>query len=81
MKNLRASPSAALTFLRDLLPTITSPVFSDIVIVLQGGTGYDTRPTEHVVVNVVWGAYEVKPFRLVFVWRFGKAIWSTFRGS
>ena len=66
MKNLRGSPSAALAFLRALLPTITSPVFSDVVIVLQEGTFYEIISTEYILLNVVRGAYEVKPFHLVF---------------
>ena len=64
--NLKVSPSATLTFLRALLPTITSPVFSDVVVVLQDSTCYWVLSTGDVLLNVVRGAYEVKPFRLVF---------------
>ena len=66
MKNLRVSPSTALTSLRGLLPTITSSVFSDVVIVLQEATGYDMCSIEDILAYVVRHAYRVKPFRLVF---------------
>ena len=66
MKSLRASPFVSLTFLRGLLRTITSPVFSDVVIVLREGTFYEIISTEYILLNVVRDAYEVKPFRLVF---------------
>ena len=54
------------SFLRDLLPTITSPVFSDIVIVVQGRIIQNPRSFRHVLFKMMRDLYEVKPFRLVF---------------
>ena len=53
-------------FLKDLLPTITSPVFSDIVIVVESGTIQNPHPSSHVSFELMRHLYEVKPFRLVF---------------
>ena len=64
--NLKVSPSLTLTFLRNLLPTITSPVFSDVVIILREGTIQDMVFIQHVVFSTMRSLYEVKPFRLVF---------------
>ena len=66
MENLRVYPPAALSFLRDLLPTITSPMFSDVVIVLQESTIHDTRFMQHILFDIARGMHEVKPFCLVF---------------
>ena len=53
-------------FLRDLLPTITSPVFSDIVIVVQGRIIQNLHSFRHILFEMMKDLYEVKPFRLVF---------------
>lgn len=60
------SSNAVLNFFRDLLPTITSPVFSDVVLVLQGDSIREANFFQRDLVSVVRGMYEVKPFRLVF---------------
>ena len=53
-------------FLRDLLSTITSSVFSEVVIILGDGVIHHTDFFQQVLFRVVRGMYEVKPFRLVF---------------
>jgi len=58
--------SGALGFLRDLLPTIASPVFSDVVFVLQDDSIREANFLQRDLVGAVRGLYEAKPFRLVF---------------
>ena len=55
----------ALRPFRNLLSTITSPVFSEVVIVLQDGSIRNGYSFEHLL-SVVRGTYEVKPFCLIF---------------
>lgn len=66
LKNISLYPAVAQSFLRDLLSTIRSPVFSDLVIVLEDRTTHDTRFFQHTLFGVVRCMYEVRPFRLVF---------------
>lgn len=59
--------TAALNFLGDLFSTITSPVFSDLVIVLQSDcVSIYNRRFRQVLFGLLRGMYEVKPFRLIF---------------
>jgi len=61
----RTSPSNLTpSFLRDLLPTITSSVFSEVIIIFEDSDIQDFFPWG--LFNVVRGMYEVKPFHLVF---------------
>jgi len=60
------SSDATLTFFGGLLPTIASPVFSDVVLVLQGNSIREADFLQRDLVSVVRGMYEMKPFRLVF---------------
>jgi len=46
--------------------TITSPAFSEVVIVLGDGAINDTWFFQHWLFDVVRTMHEVKPFRLVF---------------
>jgi len=48
-----------------LLPTITSPVFSDVVIVIESGSINAVCPPQPGLFKFVQDMYEVKPFRLV----------------
>jgi len=52
-------------FLRNLLSTITSPLFSEVVLISEPvSEGHAIlRPS---LINIVGGMYQVKPFRLVF---------------
>ena len=59
----------AMGFLEDLLSTITSPVFSDVVIILQDIIVHRDIPL-NALFRAVRDMCEVKPFRLVF--RLGK---------
>ena len=58
--------NTSLTFLKDLLSTITSPAFSEIVIVVEDNVTHYADFFQHVLSKVVRRLYEVKPFRLVF---------------
>ena len=53
----------AQSFLGDLLSTISSPVFSDIVIVVEDNATRYAVFFHHVLFKVVRRLYEVKPFR------------------
>ena len=53
-------------FFEDQLSTITSPVFSEVVIVLQDNDIRDFRLFRCGLFSIVQGMYEVKPLRLVF---------------
>ena len=57
--------NTALILLGDILSTIASPVFSDIVIVVEDKI---TRYPDffNILFRIVRGLYEEKPFRLVF---------------
>ena len=57
-------------FLGDLLSTVTSPVFSDVVIILQDVMIHRNLSLDPLF-RAVRDMYEVKPFRLVF--RLGKS--------
>jgi len=57
-------------FLRDLLSTVISPVFSDVVIVLPDNIIRDPEFLQNTLFKVVRDMGNVKPFRLVF--RLGK---------
>ena len=59
-------PDTAPSFLKDLMLTITSPVFSDVVIVLGDGAINDTWFFQHGLFHIVRSMHEVKSFRLVF---------------
>jgi len=52
------------SFLGNLLPTITSSMFSEVVIVFEDSDIQDLFPWG--LFSVVRGMYEVKPFHLVF---------------
>ena len=51
-------------FIRDLLSTVTSPVFSEVVIILQAGVVDDLNI--HTLFPAVQYMSEARPFRLVF---------------
>jgi len=51
---------------RDLLSTITSPVFSEVVIILQDSVVHDPNLVRNTLFRAVRGMCGVKRFRLVF---------------
>ena len=53
-------------FLGDLLSTVTSPVFSDVVVILQDSIISDPHFLQNTLFRAVRDMCEVKPFRLVF---------------
>ncbi|KAF9648102.1 hypothetical protein BDM02DRAFT_2358489 [Thelephora ganbajun] len=55
-----------LSFLMDLLPTITSPTFSDVVVVLGYRDILDVHFFQYILFEMLRGMHEIKPFRLVF---------------
>ena len=55
----------SLNILPDLLSTVTSPAFSDVVIILRHDTIRDEKFLQ-VLFRVVQNMYKVKPFHLVF---------------
>ena len=69
--------------IRDLLSTVTSPVFSEVVIILQEGIVHDPN-IRNTLFRAVRGMCEVKPFRLVFwldeLYRVGEHIRERFEG-
>ena len=67
VRGISQCPEAALRFLRALLSTITSPVFSDIVIVLWDMTSHDAHFFRRALFGTIQSIYDVKPFRLVFL--------------
>lgn len=52
--------------LEGLLSTVTSPVFSDVVIILRRGIINDAEFLQCTLFRVVRNMYRVKPFRLTF---------------
>jgi len=63
--------SGGMGFLRDLLSTITSPVFSDVVIILPDVIIRNPKFLKNTLFRAVRRMCEVKSFRLVF--RLGKS--------
>ena len=63
--NLRNN-TTGMGFLRDLLSTITSPAFSDVVIILPDIVVHDARFLQNTLFRVVRDICEEKPFHLVF---------------
>jgi len=58
--------SFVLLTLKVILLTIRSPVFSEVVIVLEGGSIDETCLSQRTLFRFVQGMHDVKPFRLVF---------------
>lgn len=69
MGNISPSSVDALGFLRGLMATITSPVFSDVVFIFEASTGHFPGIIRS---TLFWDMYQVKPFRLVLcLWVWG----------
>jgi len=71
-------------FLGDLLSTVTSPVFSEVVIVLPDIIVHDAKFLQYTLFRAVRDMCDVKPFRLVF-WlgkchRDGDVDWERLKG-
>ena len=66
MKDISQCPDLTLRFFRDILSTITSSVFSDLVIVLEERTTRYADFFQHALFTLVRRVYEARPFRLVF---------------
>jgi len=66
MDHISRYSADSLRFLRDLLSTITSPVFSDVIIVFEARVGVGAGFTRSTLFGMVRNMYKVKPFRLVF---------------
>lgn len=66
LKDIPQCPDLALIFLMDILSTITSPVFSDLVIIFEDKAARYVHLLYHTLFSMVRRMYEVRPFRLVF---------------